>query len=327
MKGKIVVFILFLFLITIPISIIYNLNADNILNQKIHTNLSYTSIGALNYGLYFKKSNNDYSQSKQQNLTPYSGSIKHVLLSPLEADTLLGSSKNGHSDVPQFFYDTLEKLYEDNYILISIDSIYEYKTANDDKHIMQKPLFLPQNKKPLLITIADFDYIQLITLIDEFVEKNNDFSFEGAKGIIALTGSEKIFDYGSKLTGSDYYYSKKQKASEFIDKLKNTGWLFACHGYYHNDLNKISYKKVVEDTKKWKSKVESITGSTNIYLYPFGNSLPRKGPKYRHLLQSNYTIQLSLEKNSIIEFTDKSISMSLCHIQDFNDISISQSLD
>lgn len=225
----------------------------------------------------------------------------------------------------------LESLYEKNFVLVNYTQIYEEAVENSKTVIRNRELMLPSGKKPLIISIDDLNYYEymrengnayklvldtdgkttayvktpsgqelisreneIIPILDEFVEKHSDFSHDGAKGIIALTGYEGVLGYCTNKLDSPDFEKEKKEALFVIDHLKKTGWTFACHGWGHLDAAQISTQRLIRDTKRWKSEVESLIGTTDIYIFPFGSTPPEKGESFKFLKEEGFKIFCSV---------------------------------
>ena len=64
------------------------------------------------------------------------------------------------------------------------------------------------------VSVGDYD---MVPLIDRFVEKHPDFSYRGAKGILALTGYNGILGYRT-----DESYETRPAD---LDEIKYSGWM------------------------------------------------------------------------------------------------------
>lgn len=225
------------------------------------------------------------------------------------------------------FKKILNSLYEKNFILVDYDDIYENKNENGKVLLAKKELKLPPGKKPLILSIDDLNYYEymlangnvyklildadgnvatysvapdgkeiisydneIVPILDKFVEEHSDFSFNGAKGIIASTGYEGILGYRTHKLDSPDYEKEKAEALKVIKRLKETGWTFGCHGYGHLDAVKVSQDRLVRDTERWKKEVESLVGPTQIYIYPYGSAFAYKDPGLDYLLEQGFNI-------------------------------------
>ncbi|MFA5407508.1 MAG: hypothetical protein WC343_01925 [Bacilli bacterium] len=203
----------------------------------------------------------------------------------------------------------LPLLLERGYVLYNINDVF----VKDENGIMkQKDIYLPAGKKPLILSVDDPAYANAGTdniglahrmILDEngklatevvtpaketiitfdgdvelvvmnFIEEHPEFSYRGARGIIASTGYLGFMGYTYEEILTD---EGRSKAKSIADKLKEEGWLFASHSYTHNRLNFFgagsNASNIAWDTKKWMEIIEPIVGSTNIFIAPFGYKL------------------------------------------------------
>ncbi len=229
------------------------------------------------------------------------------------------------------FKKIINQIYANNYILINTNALYEEKVEDGKTVLVKKELKLPPNKKPLILSVDDVNYPdykatngtisklildtdgnvatysvspsgekvishdnEIIPIIDAFVAEHPDFSFQGAKGILALTGYYGILGYNTNKLDSPSYPEERQTALAIIKRLKETGWTFASHGYSHLDARAESYQSLEKDTSRWKKEVGSLIGPTNIYIYPFGSSVLPGNPKFQFLLEQGFNILYSV---------------------------------
>lgn len=205
------------------------------------------------------------------------------------------------------FKKMMEKLYEDGYILISIHDIVTPTLQEDGSvKMVEQELYLPPGKKPFVMSQDDtnyYDYMMgdgfatrlvldengkvtnemvgddgnliygafdMVPIIDEFVEEHPDFSYKGAKGIIALTGYEGVMGYRTNDPESPTYTADIAAAKEVAEAMKANGWEFACHGWGHKNAATITTDHFKRDTQRWIDEVLSIIGPTDIYIFPYG---------------------------------------------------------
>jgi hypothetical protein len=221
--------------------------------------------------------------------------IEHIYFHPLIVDT----DKAFNGDYNEYintwfvtldeFKEFIDEAYERGYMLISIKDIHEGKIS------------VPRDKKPLLISIDDLNYYntmkkygiaerlvlekdklysslngelvpdaEAVTFLDSFIERYPDFSWHGAKGVIAVTGYKGIMGYMR-----DEYDQAKIAA----DYLKSKGWEFASHGYAHLSEANSSADRLDHDCYLWKSEVGPVVGETDIHIFPYGHSLQEDDPR------------------------------------------------
>jgi len=249
------------------------------------------------------------------------------------------------------FKKIFNQIYANNYILIDYNTLYEEKAEGGKTVLVHKELKLPPNKKPLILSVDDVNYPdykstngtisklildsdgnvatysvspsgenvtshdnEVIPIIDAFVAEHPDFSFQGAKGILAFTGYYGILGYNTNKLDSPSYPDERQSALAILKRLKETGWTFASHGYSHLDARAVSYQSLEEDTARWEKEVGSLIGPTNIYVYPFGSSVLPGNPKFQYLLDQGFNILCSVGPTPYLKATPEYVMMDRRHI-------------
>lgn len=273
------------------------------------------------------------------NLVEYTGDIEHLFTHCLLAFPNLALNKQNslNSDydrdclTPTEFKRILSSLYNNNYVLIDIDSIYEIKNGKPIK----KKLMLPQGKKPLIFSFDDVNYDskkknkgmvdkiildrnnqiatytskqsiakrvsydnEFVTIMEEFIKNHPDFSFNGARGVINLTGYDGILGYRTQKSNATNRYEIK-KATQVVTKLKNLGWKFANHSYGHYHMKSLSDLEFTKEVQNWQNEVKPIIGECSIYVYPYGEweiKTPDGQLSYKHqtLLDAGFRLFLGV---------------------------------
>lgn len=221
------------------------------------------------------------------------------------------------------FEEILQQLYQQGYMLVNMkDFIRETKDKEGGIVLEKQKVYLPAGKKPLILsqnhvsynfenmnrgygsrivldaegkitceylqtdgTVVQGDY-DMIPCVDRFVETHPDFSHEGARGILGVTGYNGILGYrtdpllGKSAEAGNIYASygvfdtaqETEACKKVVEALKTEGWQFASYTY-----GNISYgadpEIIEQDADKWESQVESIVGETDILLFPYGTDI------------------------------------------------------
>lgn len=222
------------------------------------------------------------------------------------------------------FQAMLPLLQEEGYILYDITQMVEQV---DGKAVM-KDIYLPAGKKPLILSVDDvnyYDYMKedgfatrldvdeegnVVTIVDDqatydgdvmpildaYVKEHPEFSWRGAKGIVALTGYAGAFGY--RITDLPDYDEATQKwmldkTKAVAQALRASGWQIASHSYTHNQYwnNKTMTMEQEEyDTGRWLNEIAPYVGDTNIFISPFGVSFDRDDQRFRYLVDHGFWI-------------------------------------
>lgn len=245
-----------------------------------------------------------------------------------------------------------QTMYEKGYVMVSI---YDMATVNEDGIMSPGEILLPPGKIPFIlsqddvcyyhymdgdgfatklivdedgkirneyveddgsISVGDYD---MIPLIDRFLEEHPDFSYRGAKGIIALTGYDGILGYRTDIQykikealqddqkkfleeNPDFNYEEEvEQAKQVAEALKKDGWIFASHTWGHQNVGEISFEKLQTDTQKFKEYVDPLIGGTDIIIFAFGADLTQmedySGEKFEYLKGSGYNYYCNVDSS------------------------------
>lgn len=136
------------------------------------------------------------------------------------------------------------------------------------------------------VSVGDYD---MVPLIDTFVDEHPDFSYKGAKGIIALTGYNGILGYRTDISyqerPDDLNEDKKAwldahpdfsleteraEAKKVAEAMVEDGWEFASHTWGHLNVGAISLENLQADTQKWQENIAPLVGGTDKIIFAFG---------------------------------------------------------
>jgi len=120
------------------------------------------------------------------------------------------------------------------------------------------------------VSVGSYD---LVPLLEDFIAEHPDFSYKGARAVIAFTGYQGILGYRTDPEYKDSnpnYEQDCQTAREVAQCLRDNGWELASHSWGHINMSDRNLASIKTDADKWEARVESLIGETDIILYPFG---------------------------------------------------------
>lgn len=243
----------------------------------------------------------------------------------------------------------LQSIYDKGYIIVNMNDVWsEYTDDSGTTRMQRNTLMLPPGKKPLIISYDDVNYydymleqgftsklvigqdgelwaectdpytqetfltqdLDAITILDKFVKEHPDFSLNGAKGCLALTGFQGILGYRTQTdrslpaeeqaTWEAQRQQEREAVAPIVTKLKETGWYFGSHSFGHINLSKHSLASVQDDTQRWLDEVGSLVGETTLYFYPHGarpdggDDVKQTGPEFQYLQSKGFRVFASV---------------------------------
>ena len=206
-----------------------------------------------------------FQAQNDSSLAKYNGDIEILDIAPIVAyPKLVFDAKNTEStaiDLNHITTNEFEKillsLYENNYVLVSPNALYE--------KINNSYISIPKGKKPLLLILNDVTYgskynggvdklildnnnriatytpklpiterieynKDFITILEEFIRSRPSFTYNKARALIVVDGSKGIFGYTTQKTNTTSNHNIK-KAIRVINHLCGLGYSFASSGY------------------------------------------------------------------------------------------------
>ena len=278
-------------------------------------------------------------------------SFHQLIADPKRAfnDNVYGKTYNRDYVTVEEFQRILQQLFENGYVLVSLDDIVEVTTdASGNTTYTAKELKLPEGKKPLMITQtnvnsyyfqtdSDGDFLadaggdgfasklmvdengnvvselvnadgtvsygayDLVPVLDAFIEENPNFSYKGAKAILAVSGYDGIFghridaDAKERLSAEEYAQEVKN-ATELVTKLKENGYTLACYTYGNKAYGSETATAIQSDLNKWAEEIAPVIGQLDVLAFakksPITNNGVLSGDKYEVLKAAGFKYYL-----------------------------------
>lgn len=230
-----------------------------------------------------------------------------------------GYSINRNFITTDEFSKILQQLYDNGYILVDLDDFITTETAVDgSKSYKAKTLYLPNGKKPIMLTQTNVNYnyylidsdgdkkadangtgiaskllwngfefgcemvdasgnlktgpYDMIPILENFIKAHPDFSYRGAKAILALTGYNGLFGYrthpsAKETFGEAEYQQAIQDATAVAKALQANGYTLACYTYENIPYGDSSVTQIQNDLNSWINEVVPILGNIDILTY------------------------------------------------------------
>ena len=195
----------------------------------------------------------------------YDGIVEHLFFHPVVAYPELAFDGDAQADGIDDFMVTadeyraiLQSVYDRGYVLVDIADVWSETTdENGNAKMVKNTLYLPEGKKPLILSFVDTTYyeymlsngfawklvigedgkiasygkdpqgaevvsrdLDAIPILDKFVEEHPDFSPFGAKGCLSLTGYEGILGYRTQTDTKSWTEAQEQNRQKEREAVK-----------------------------------------------------------------------------------------------------------
>ena len=255
------------------------------------------------------------------------------------------SDQNGYNQVMTTvdeFKKILQTMYDKGFVLVRLhDLAYETTDENGNPVMKAGDIMLPEGKIPFVMSQDDVCYYpymdgdgfasrivigedgkpvcemvledgstvtgayDLVPILEEFIQEHPDFSYKGARAVLAFTGYEGILGYRTAASYADSpnYEQERQEAAKVAQCLKDNGWELASHSWGHLNLGTVEWTRFQTDTDKWETEVDSLIGPTDIILYPFGADVgdwhpyTEENERFNYLYQAGFRYFCNVDSN------------------------------
>lgn len=259
-----------------------------------------------------------------------------------DPDRAFADQENGNSYYKNFitvseFTNIITQLHENGYVLVDLDDFIEASTTDTGViTYTNKPIMLPQGKKPLVLTQTQVNYYSymvdgnddgtpdkdgagfasrlildangnltcemvdrsgktvtgaydMVPILNTFIKAHPDFSYKGARAIVAVSGYDGIFGY----RGQDL-----ERAKPIVDALRRDGYTIACYTYGNVAYGTISTKRVQEDLDSWQAQIAPLLEKTDVLVYAKNSDLEAySGEKFDALYGAGFRFFLGMCTN------------------------------
>lgn len=147
---------------------------------------------------------------------------------------------------------------------------------------------------------GEFD---LVPILESFIAENPDFSYKGARAILAVSGYDGIFGYRTNAAvktskGEDYYNAQVSGATELVAALKDKGYKLACYTYGNTAYGKVAASEIQADLNNWKEEVTPILGATDILVFAQNSDIGTySGSKFNVLQNAGFRYYFGFAEN------------------------------
>lgn len=232
---------------------------------------------------------------------------------------LSGSYNKNFVSVEEFSR-ILNQLYAANYVLVDFDSfITSVPGVDGNSSFFSKSIYLPQGKKPIMITETMVNYFEymvdpdkdgkldgtghgfanklvvdtdgeikasyvdangqtlvgnydLVPVLEAFIQEHPDFSYQGARAILAVTGSEGVFGYRTNTSyvsrfGQAFYDNEVVEAKKVVEALREKGYTIASYTYSNQDYRKMNTLQIQAEIKNWNDQIVPILGQVDTIVF------------------------------------------------------------
>lgn len=232
------------------------------------------------------------------------------------------------------FLRILDRLYQEGYVLISARQFYPWPERRFSIQV-------PSGKKPLLLIFDRWQYsvlnqvcgtssklyldeegelwaeagdaegrdLDAIPILEDYLKQHPDFSFDGAKALLALNANESLFGFtvsDDEVAESKVAWSRvgqlyptltseemtdhREHIADLLEYLQRHGWDFASAGYKGYDTASLSLTDLEEEVGSWSSLLNSWLTESRVFVFPNGSHVYNQSDSLDLILSRGFNI-------------------------------------
>lgn len=136
----------------------------------------------------------------------------------------------------------------------------------------------------------------LVPILEDFIAEHPDFSYQGARATLAVTGSEGIFGYRINSSyvptkGQSYVDDQIARAKEVVQALREKGYNLASYTYANKEYLGMTAQQIQSEMANWTSQVTPVLGAVDTIVFARESDLgDYTGNKFEILYNAGFRI-------------------------------------
>lgn len=117
--------------------------------------------------------------------------------------------------------------------------------------------------------IGNYD---LVPVLEAFIQEHPDFSYRGARAILAVTGTEGVFGYRTNTSyvssrGQAYYDGQVAEARKLVAALRSKGYTIASYTYSNQAYRTMTTLQIQTEIQNWANQITPVVGDVNTIVF------------------------------------------------------------
>ena len=135
-----------------------------------------------------------------------------------------------------------------------------------------KAAYVDENGQNL---VGNYD---LVPVLEAFIEEHPDFSYRGARAILAVTGSEGVFGYRTNTTyvsrfGQSFYDNEVAEAKKVVAALREKGYTIASYTYSNQAYRTMTTLQIQAEIQNWTTQITPVLGEVDTIVFARGSDI------------------------------------------------------
>ena len=117
--------------------------------------------------------------------------------------------------------------------------------------------------------IGNYD---LVPVLEAFIQEHPDFCYQGARAILAVTGTEGVFGYRTNTSyvsrfGQSFYDQEVLGAKEIVAALRDKGYTIASYTYSNQAYRGMNTLQIQAEVTNWTNQITPVIGEVDTMVF------------------------------------------------------------
>ena len=142
---------------------------------------------------------------------------------------------------------------------------FAYKLVLDDNGEI-KAAYVDANGQTL---IGNYDFVPVL---EAFIQEHPDFCYQGARAILAVTGTEGVFGYRTNTSyvsrfGQSFYDNEVVEAKKIVAALRDKGYTIASYTYSNQAYRSMNTLQIQAEIQNWTNQITPVLGEVDTMVF------------------------------------------------------------
>lgn len=142
---------------------------------------------------------------------------------------------------------------------------FAYKLVLDDNGEI-KAAYVDANGQTL---IGNYDFVPVL---EAFIQEHPDFCYQGARAILAVTGTEGVFGYRTNTSyvsrfGQAFYDNEVVEAKKIVAALRDKGYTIASYTYSNQAYRSMNTLQIQAEIQNWTNQITPVLGEVDTMVF------------------------------------------------------------
>ncbi len=117
--------------------------------------------------------------------------------------------------------------------------------------------------------IGNYD---LVPVLEAFIQEHPDFCYQGARAILAVSGTEGVFGYRTNTSfvsrfGQDFYDKEVEGAKQIVAALREKGYTIASYTYSNSAYRTMTTLQIQSELQNWTNQITPVIGEVDTIVF------------------------------------------------------------